>query len=360
MKAVAFKVTYNDGGANGGLIGFRGVCSNKIKVENIVEREVTWCSEKANPCRKYLQRRFEGAGPKVTGPDDAICYESSLFLRTPFQFGSGKYHNGPQKGETIPMRHVRAGDLAVLTTQPPGYESHERIIFGFFRVGRVHTDNPDWGIIAESDGTMDIILPDHVAEDLRFWNYQPANKDGTLFWGSGLFRYMDPETVRELLTDTLWRLNGTAEQDVMLAALGPGYAPKPKQFYNGKPPGGGFGEGEGEEHYRLKMLVASDPGLVGLPRASVPQVEYGFLSGDRVDIRFELPDGGAAVVEIETTCPLPGAHQAVKYRALAEVERGEDLGSGGVKAILVAYAFDEATLHICSRYHIEAVGLPPA
>jgi len=360
MKAVAFKVTYNDGGANVGQIGYRGVCSNMMKVENIVERGVVWCSEESNACRQYLDNNFEGRAPRVNSPQDAFCYESGLFLRRPFQFGAGKYHNGPHEGKSIPMSQVESGDLAVLTTIPPGHKGHERIIIGFFRVGRVHEDDPEWGIVAESDGTMDIILPDHVAEDLRFWNYQPANKDGSLFWGSGLFRYMAPETVRDMLTDTLLRLAGTAEQDVMLAVLGPEYGPKPKQYKDGKPPGGGIGGGEGEEHRRLKMRVASDPTLVGLPKKAVAQVEYGFLSGDRVDIHFDLPDGSAAVVEIETTCPLPGAHQAIKYRVLAEVERGDDLGGGEVRAILVAYGFDQTTNELCRQYGVETYALPPA
>lgn len=257
------------------------------------------------------------------------------------------------------MSQVEPGDIAVLTTQPPGFKGHERIIFGFFRVGRVHEDDPEWGIVAESDGTMDIVLPDHVAKDLRYWNYQPANQDGSLAWNSGLFRYMTPETLRALLTDTLWRLDGTDEQDVMLSALGTSFRPAPKQFPDGKAPGGGLGGGEGEAHLRLKRRVAADPTLVGLPPGAVPHVEYGFLSGDRVDIRFDLPDGTAAVVEIETTCPLPGAHQAVKYRALAEVERGDNLGSGRVKAILVAYGFDDETQSLCDRYGIGAVALRP-
>ena len=46
------------------------------------------------------------------------------------------------------------------------------------------------------------------------------------------------------------------------------------------------------------------------------------------------------VSEVETIVPLPGAHQAMKYRALLEVERSEALGSDRVKAILVAHRFD--------------------
>ena len=49
MKGIAFKVTYNDGGANGGLIGYRGVCSNRIIVDNVKNRKVTCCTVVTRP-----------------------------------------------------------------------------------------------------------------------------------------------------------------------------------------------------------------------------------------------------------------------------------------------------------------------
>ena len=119
------------------------------------------------------------------------------------------------------------------------------------------------------------------------------------------------------------------------------------------------GGGEGEAHKALKERVASDPSLIGLPPSATPNLEYSFLSGDKVDIKFDLPDGRHAVVEIETTIPLPGAHQCVKYRALLEAERGAPLNSGTVDAFLVAYQIDAQTRAFTERYGIRVVELPP-
>ena len=46
MRGIAFDVTYNDGGVSGGLIGYRGVCSDRNIVQNVKAREKPWCSKK--------------------------------------------------------------------------------------------------------------------------------------------------------------------------------------------------------------------------------------------------------------------------------------------------------------------------
>jgi len=230
MRGIAFKVTYNDSGANGGLIGYRGVCSDRIIVDNVKHRQMTCC---------------------------------------------------------------------------------------------------------------------------------PPNRDGTRKWGAGLFRYLEEDTTRRLIEDLLWRLGNDGQRDVVIRALGEEFNPKPNPEPR-LPPGGrgqGQGGGEGDEHRNLKELVAEHPERIGLPKKAKPDVEHQFLSGDRVDVKFDLPDGTAAVVEVETICPLPGAHQAVKYRALLEVERGDELGAGNVRAILVAHRFDQETRDLARRYGIELVKL---
>jgi RecB family endonuclease NucS len=117
--------------------------------------------------------------------------------------------------------------------------------------------------------------------------------------------------------------------------------------------------GEGRAHKLLKQYVAQHPGAVGLPKRSEATIEYPFASGDCVDIKFDLPRGRAAVVEIKTEQPWPGAHQCIKYRALLEAERGDSLNGGTVQAILVAHHFDEETLAFAERYGIRTFALGP-
>ena len=353
MKGIAFKVTYNDGGANGGLIGYKGVCSDRIIVDNVMVRNVPWCSAENNPCKLYCDSGLNGPPPIVQQADEAHCYESGLLFAEPLRFWAGV----TLEGEPRHVEQVEPGDIAFLTTIPPGGEQEDRIVFGCYRVGSVTPS--DSGDRVESDGMMDVVVPDNVARDLLFWNYQPPNRNGTRTWVSGLFRYLKEDTTQRLIKDLLWRLGNDRQRDVIIGALGDEFGPQPNPEPL-LPPGGhgrGQGGGEGDEHRNLKMLVAEHPECIELPEEAIPDVEHQFLSGDRVDVKFDLPDGTAAVVEVETICPLPGAHQAVKYRALLEVERGDELGAGQVQAILVAHWFDPETKDLAQRYRIKLVEL---
>jgi hypothetical protein len=350
VKGVALKATYNDGGSSSGLIGYRGVCSDRMIAHNVLGKPVTWCSQKQNECAKYARSGFNTPRPRLNHDGSGPCYESSLLSMKPFRFGAGVYHNGDRAGEPIPIQGVTPGDVAFLTTRLPDQPEEARIVFGCFRIGAVRSDD-QWGNVIDSDGTMDVVLPDHVAQSLHYWNYQDVNADGSRKWATGLFRYMSEEAARRLIQDLLARLDSLDERDTILKATG--LPPSRLQ-------GGGLGGlGEGQAHRELKMRVASDPTLIGLPRESVARIESVFATGDRVDIRFELPDRTTAVVEIETFYTLVGAHQAVKYRALAQVERGEPFGSGGVHAFVVAYEFDEETRRLASQYAIRLVALSP-
>lgn len=354
MRGVAFKVTYNDGGAGSGLVGYRGVCSDRMIVSNALGEGAVWCSQKQNPCYMYAKGGFlAGERPRIANREGP-CYEATLLSRRPFRFGAGYWHNGPRKDEPIPISGVSVGDLAFLTTILPDGKQTERFVFALFRVGRLYED-PTWGNVVESDGTMDVTLPDDVARDLIFWDFQPANRDGSMMWGSGLFRYLEPPTVAALLGEILFHLGDLDERDTILKATE--FAVKPTAM--GGHRGGHPGTGEGAAHRELKDRVAADPTLIGLPAGARATKERAFITDDRVDIWFDLPDGTVAVVEVETYYTLIGTHQAVKYRALAQAERGEPLSGGGVLALLVAHQFDDETTAIGDKYGVRLVTLPP-
>jgi hypothetical protein len=200
MKGVAFKVTYNDGGAGPGLIGYRGVCSDRMIVHNVLEDPAVWCSQKRNPCSLYARSGFRTPRPRLEKYGDGPCYESTLLARRPLRFGAGIYHNGSRQGEPIPIRGVAVGDIAFLTTLLPGASQGNRIVFGCFRIGKVEQDT-DWGNVVESDEFMDVALPDTVARDLSYWDYQDLNADGSRMWGAGLFRYVNEAATERLLQD---------------------------------------------------------------------------------------------------------------------------------------------------------------
>ena len=66
----------------------------------------------------------------------------------------------------------------------------------------------------------------------------------------------------------------------------------------------------------MKASIGKHPDVIGLADVSCATVEHLFISGYAVDLVFAHKSGAYTVVEIEITTPLPGAHQAIKYRAL--------------------------------------------
>lgn len=104
----------------------------------------------------------------------------------------------------------------------------------------------------------------------------------------------------------------------------------------------------------MKNWVADNPSCIGLPPGSKKSVEHLFESGDCVDIAFSLPNGDWAAVEIETTRPFPGAHQALKYRTLLAAQRNWKIDTRRVHGILTAWAFCPSDLEFCKKYGIQA------
>ena len=123
----------------------------------------------------------------------------------------------------------------------------------------------------------------------------------------------------------------------------------------------GFG-GPSVEHEKLKHHIFANPDIIGLQNVNMAnsEVEYSFMSGDRVDILFQDENQEYVVVEIETTNPFPGAYQAVKYRALKCAEEGFPLNSPKVNAVLVAYDIPQTTKSFCRKYSIGYRAVKPS
>lgn len=111
--------------------------------------------------------------------------------------------------------------------------------------------------------------------------------------------------------------------------------------------------GEGIEHKQLKEWIANNPKSIGLNNVRATTVEHSYLSGDSVDILFELTTNKDVVVEIETINPLPGCHQAIKYRVLRCAERGLPLSSDEVQAMIVAWDIPTHVVEFCEKYNIK-------
>lgn len=102
----------------------------------------------------------------------------------------------------------------------------------------------------------------------------------------------------------------------------------------------GYGGGEGDEHKRLKQMIAKNPEKVGIKNVVFAENEHGLLSGDSLDVYFELKNGNRVAVEVKpSTAPnedvTRGIFQCVKYKAVMDAMRVVDYGRYDNDTLLV-------------------------
>ena len=347
-QSVAFKCTYNDGD-NGEYVGLSGTCSRDLIVHNVMNH--VWCGQPQNACRKFYEAGMQSDKPQYP------CLESELFSK--WQFNGGEWHNGPRRGQPIPVRYTTVGKIAILTTRKPDEEESQRKIVGLYEVGEIDDEgnlkaHPDFRIRFRID----------EASQLKFWRYYRNSNKPSAFWGSLLFRYLTDDQVHSVMADAAIAVGDSPSKDTIRELIqrhfGTAQPPAPSgvlaQFESvqkrvaiaRKYPGG-----EGPSHLALKNWIAKHPSSIGLPADAKAHIEHVFRSGDCVDIAFRLPDGSWAVVEVETTDPFPGAHQVIKYRALLAAQLGLSLNTEQVRGVLAAWDYTASDLEFCSKYSIE-------
>lgn len=87
-----------------------------------------------------------------------------------------------------------------------------------------------------------------------------------------------------------------------------------------------FGKGgEGENHKKLKEFVYNHPEYIGIKDIKEREMEHVLLSGDKIDVYFELYNGSKLAVEIKpSTSPdadvMRGLYQCVKYKVILDAE----------------------------------------
>lgn len=83
--------------------------------------------------------------------------------------------------------------------------------------------------------------------------------------------------------------------------------------------------GEGKEHKKLKEYIYNYPERIGIEGVIHREMEHILLSGDRLDVYFELKDHSKVAVEIKTVSSpdadvLRGLFQCVKYKSILDAE----------------------------------------
>jgi hypothetical protein len=125
---------------------------------------------------------------------------------------------------------------------------------------------------------------------------------------------------------------------------------------------GTFGQGgESSAHRLLKLYVADHPLEFGLSAQATAEIEYAFVTGDRVDVMFanHQPDRTVIEVEVEGANNIcVGIHQAIKYRALAAAERGYPLAGDHVASTVVAYDTRyQSAIDLADRYGVNLISV---
>ncbi len=173
---------------------------------------------------------------------------------------------------------------------------------------------------------------------------------------AALFRWGDENGMEQLQKPS--RIVDLGNASAMLPVVPDIAAERREREGTGRAPGG-----EGQAHKLLKLYLSKHPELVGASPSAVPHVEYLFKTGDRVDLMFKNHFPERTVVEIEVEGRenlLVGVHQAVKYAALAAMERDFPVVTHRVRPHVVAYKVDyPSVIEVADRYGVNLVAVDP-
>ena len=83
--------------------------------------------------------------------------------------------------------------------------------------------------------------------------------------------------------------------------------------------------GEGENHKKLKEYIYNHPESIGIKDLKSRHMEYILLSGDRLDVYFELNNGSRIAIEVKSVSSsdadvMRGLFQCVKYKSVLDAE----------------------------------------
>lgn len=115
---------------------------------------------------------------------------------------------------------------------------------------------------------------------------------------------------------------------------------------------------EGVKHKALKEYIYNHPECIGIKNVKHKEMEHILLSGDRLDVYFQLKDDTQIAVEVKSSISdnadiLRGVYQCVKYEAILNAEQSVKGIHRQVKALLVlegempiSVASDAVALHV--------------
>lgn len=177
---IAFKCNWNDN-------HYKAPCSEVAYNSNLIEGRA-WCSHKLSQCRTYTEEVTLDKNP---------CYES-IALKEMY-FGAGWDITG-DKIKYRQIHSVKTNRVALLTTRRPYTDEKDRMIVGILYINQVKDDDDtETKIFGDKNKSIAI---DYDKIQLNFWDYyKNPNAEDSIFWGTGLFRYLSNGTVLSMLQD---------------------------------------------------------------------------------------------------------------------------------------------------------------
>jgi len=123
---------------------------------------------------------------------------------------------------------------------------------------------------------------------------------------------------------------------------------------------GGVSGGEGPAHKALKLAIAENPEILGEKGLELVGIEFGFVTGDRIDVLLRDSFGRMVPVEVEGECTeyeVAGPLQCMKYRALIAYHFDREVQE--VRSILAAPIVHRKVSEKLSRYGVEVCIVGP-
>ena len=182
---IAFKLNYCDGGKSDHIVGFYGICSDKIiRLNQMMNRDQ--CTHPGCKCSQYYNGQITRSELDKTWENtrygNSPCYEAAALRDRAFGAGSGRKINGAGNGH-----------LCIFTTQIPDEQGilkqNERLVVFMGLIQEVIDSNDGDLIYIDKNHFINFNLSE--ARQFKFWDIHSNKDKNNTLWGSGLFRYFD-------------------------------------------------------------------------------------------------------------------------------------------------------------------------
>jgi hypothetical protein len=183
---IAFKLTYNDKNWN-------GVCSVKLYDYNYKNR--TWCGKQDE--YGYNCQDEEFSNPKDLNENHSPCFES--FALKTLSFSPGVSHGDIRRDTPYRCLNAKVGKIALFTSRTPDEIENERFILAIGVIDYIQTsEDREFEVYYIDKDTAIIFDKDNYP---KFWKYYRNQNTDRVAWNTGLFRYVEDKTIRQLLLD---------------------------------------------------------------------------------------------------------------------------------------------------------------